>query len=76
MGSWQARTGATLTVIGRSLGQQSTSATKVYARVGDDTVRTSMVRAVEAMREAAKGQDKGKVANIEEARPRRAKAAR
>lgn len=53
VGSWQAKTGASLVVIGRSLNHRSTQATAIYARLDTDPVRQSMQRAVAAMREAA-----------------------
>lgn len=53
MGSWQARTGASLIVIGKSLGHKSQQATAVYARLDLDPVRQSMETAASAMLEAA-----------------------
>lgn len=53
MGSWQARTGASLVVIGKSLGHRSHQATAVYARLDLDPVRQSMETATSAMLEAA-----------------------
>ena len=52
MGSWQARTGASLIIIGKSLGHQSLQATAVYAQLDDDPVRQSMQTAASAMLEA------------------------
>lgn len=52
MGSWQARTGASLIVIGKSLGHRSQQATAVYARLDIDPVRQSMQTAASAMLEA------------------------
>ncbi len=49
MGSWQIMTGATSTVVGKTLGHKSTEATSVYARLNLDPVRNSMEKAVEAM---------------------------
>ena len=53
LGSWQAITGSSLPVIGKSLGHKSQSATAVYARLGIEPVRESVDRATQAMLEAA-----------------------
>ncbi|MBM9616643.1 tyrosine-type recombinase/integrase [Desulfobulbus rhabdoformis] len=52
MGSWQAKTGASLPVIGKSLNHKSASTTTIYARLDLDPVRTAMEKAAEAMLEA------------------------
>lgn len=60
LGSWQVATGASLPVIGKTLGHRDGSpATAVYARLGLEPVRASMDKATDAMLEAAngKGQD-------------------
>lgn len=49
LGSWQARMGASLLVIGRSLGQSDPRSTLIYARLGSDPARDSVGRAVNAM---------------------------
>lgn len=49
MGSWQAMTGSSLVIIGRSLGQKSLEATKVYARLQVDPVRASMELATQTI---------------------------
>lgn len=49
--SYQAMTGASLITIGKSLGHRSPDATKVYARLDTEIVRTSIEKAVEAMYE-------------------------
>ncbi|MBF0339439.1 MAG: tyrosine-type recombinase/integrase [Magnetococcales bacterium] len=49
MGSWQAMTGASLPVIGKSLGHQSQQTTAIYARLDLDPVREAMERAVDRM---------------------------
>jgi hypothetical protein len=54
MGSWQARTGASLVIIGKSLGHKSQAATAIYARLDDSPVRMSMQTAASAMLEAGK----------------------
>lgn len=48
-GSYQAISGASLQVIGKSLGHKSTQATQIYARLNLDAVRSSVERATEAM---------------------------
>ena len=56
MGSWQARTGASLAIIGKSLGHKSQQATAVYARLDLDPIREAMETATNAMLRAAKQQ--------------------
>ena len=46
LGSWQALTGASLPIIGKSLGHKSTEVTQIYARLSNDPVRDSMTKAV------------------------------
>lgn len=53
MGSWQAGTGANLSVIGRSLNHKSTQTTAIYARLWMTPVRDSMQTAATAMMLAA-----------------------
>ena len=48
-GSYQALTGASLPVIGKSLGHKSMKSTQIYARLNLDPVRTSIEKATEAM---------------------------
>ena len=52
LGSWQAKTGASLVVIGKSLNHKSPSATAIYARLDLDPVRQSVNTATAAMMEA------------------------
>jgi integrase len=54
LGSWQARTGASLTIIGKSLNHKSPMTTAIYARLDLDPVRASMEKATSAMFTAAK----------------------
>jgi integrase len=49
LGSWQAATGASLQVIGKSLGHESLESTKVYSRLKLDSVRESVEKATNAM---------------------------
>lgn len=52
-GSYQNRTGASLTIIGKSLGHKSQQSTKVYARLDLDPVRKSVETGTTAMLRAA-----------------------
>lgn len=52
LGSWQARTGASLAIIGKSLGHKTAQATQIYARLDLDPVRASVNSATAAMMEA------------------------
>ena len=52
LGSWQARTGASLAIIGKSLNHKSVQATAIYARLDLDPVRESVNTATAAMLEA------------------------
>jgi integrase len=52
LGSWQAIMGASLAIIGKSLGHKSVAATQIYARLSADPVRESVTRATAAMMEA------------------------
>lgn len=49
LGSWQALAGASLQVIGQSLGHRDPKATAVYSRLLMDPVRSSVNGAVQAM---------------------------
>jgi len=49
LGSWQAATGANLSVIGKTLGHKNVSTTAIYARLNLDPVRESMETATTAM---------------------------
>ncbi len=52
LGSWQAETGASLSVIGKSLGHKNMSTTAIYARLSLNPVRTSMETATNAILES------------------------
>lgn len=54
LGSWQAATGATTAIIGKSLGHKSQQATAIYERLNIDPVRASVERAGEAMMKAGR----------------------
>ncbi|MCB9979389.1 MAG: tyrosine-type recombinase/integrase [Rhodospirillales bacterium] len=60
LGSWQASTGASSFVIGKSLGHKSQQATQIYARLNLDPVRESVERATQAMMAAGKSDRTGK----------------
>jgi integrase len=49
LGSWQAKTGSSLLIIGKSLNHKSTQATRIYARLDLDPVRNSVNTATQAM---------------------------
>ncbi|MFD2405933.1 tyrosine-type recombinase/integrase [Azorhizophilus paspali] len=53
LGSWQAKTGASLAIIGKSLNHKTHQATAIYARLDLDPVRQSVETATKAMLEAA-----------------------
>ena len=64
LGSWQARTGASLAIIGKSLNHKSPQATAIYARLDLDPVRQSVNTATSAMLEAAGLKDKADVVTL------------
>ena len=64
MGSWQANTGASLSVIGKSLNHKNVNTTAIYARLAMDPVRESMEKAASAMFEAG-GVKKDNIVNME-----------
>jgi integrase len=64
MGSWQASTGASLSVIGKSLAHKNVSTTAIYARLHLDPVRDAMSKATSAMMEAGKIKAPAKITNI------------
>ena len=49
LGSYQATTGSSLAIIGKSLGHKTSKATEIYARMNLDPVRESVERATNAM---------------------------
>jgi len=49
LGSYQAITGSSLSIIGKSLGHKTSEATQIYARLNDDPVRSSMENAIDKM---------------------------
>jgi len=60
LGSYQAITGSSLAIIGKSLGHKSQQATQVYSRLNNDTVKASINKAVKtimAYKRDAKGRN-------------------
>ena len=53
LGSWQAKSGASLVMIGKSLNHKSVQTTAIYARLDREPVRASVELATNAMLEAA-----------------------
>lgn len=53
LGSWQAATGANLSIIGKTLAHKNVSTTAIYARLNIDPVRESMNKATDAILSAA-----------------------
>lgn len=53
LGSWQAKTGASLAIIGKSLNHKNQNTTAIYARLDLDPVRDSVNKATSAMLTAA-----------------------
>lgn len=49
LGSWQAATGATTAIIGKSLGHKNKNTTAIYERLNLDPVKQSVERATDAM---------------------------
>lgn len=49
LASWQAMTGASLPIVGRTLGHKNPATTAIYARLDHEPVREAMERAVAAM---------------------------
>ena len=66
LGSWQAIGGASLAVIGKSLGHKSADATMIYARLSIDPVRQSVTSATSAMLVAAGVKDDAKVVKLQQ----------
>ena len=53
LGSWQAKTGASLAIIGKSLNHKNQNTTAIYARLDLDPVRESVNAATKAIFNAA-----------------------
>ena len=68
LGSWQAKQGASLAIIGKSLNHKSQQATAIYARLDLDPVRASVNQATAAMMEAGGMKKSADVKPIRKAR--------
>lgn len=64
LGSWQAKTGASLVIVGKSLNHKSPSTTAIYARLDLDPVRESVERATNAMLAAGGLKESGVIVPI------------
>jgi len=64
LGSWQAKTGASLAIVGKSLNHKSPSTTAIYARLDLDPVRESVNRATDAMLTAGGLKDTANIISI------------
>lgn len=67
LGSWQAKTGASLTIIGKSLNHKTHQATAIYARLDLDPVRQSVNTATSAMMAAAGVKQTAEVLQLKQA---------
>lgn len=68
MGSWQASTGANLSIIGKTLNHRNVSTTAIYARLNIDPVREAMEKATSAMMTAGKIKEKAEIIKMGTAR--------
>lgn len=68
LGSWQAKTGASLAIIGKSLNHKSHQTTAIYARLDLDPVRESVARATAAMLAAAGVKKRAEVVTLKRAK--------
>ncbi len=64
LGSWQAKQGASLAIIGKSLNHKNQSTTAIYARLDLDPVRDSVNSATSAMLAAAGLKDSADVVKL------------
>lgn len=79
LGSWQAITGASLPVIGKTLGHSQPSTTAVYSRLSDDPVRSAMGTATATMMKLAKPEPDKPTTNIDgdkSSKPKRTRKAK
>ena len=65
LGSWQASTGASLTIIGKALGHSNVNTTAIYSRLNLDPVRQSVETATHAMLSAGGMVQKGQVRKLQ-----------
>src|SRR5439155_7000503 len=68
LGSWQAKTGASLAIIGKSLNHKNTQTTAIYARLDLDPVRDAMERATNAMLAAGAKRPAGQIVDLKRRR--------
>jgi len=68
LGSWQAKTGASLAIVGKSLNHKSVNTTAIYARLDLDPVRESVERATGAMLAAGGLKQQGEVVELKQKR--------
>lgn len=68
LGSWQAKTGASLAIVGKSLNHKSVNTTAIYARLDLDPVRESVERATGAMLAAAGLKQQGEIVELKQKR--------
>lgn len=61
LGSWQAKMGASLTIIGKSLNHRNVTTTAIYARLDQDPVRQSVQGAASAIVQAGGWKNEGVV---------------
>jgi len=73
LGSWQAATGASLLMIGRTLAHKNVSTTAIYARLNLDPVRESMQKATTAMLSAGGLLPAGDVVSLQAAKSAKAR---
>jgi integrase len=73
LGSWQARHGASLVIIGKSLGHRSPTSTAIYSRLNLDPVKDSMLTATRAMLSVANLLPEAEITSIETAKLKRVK---
>lgn len=71
LGSWQAATGASLHMIGRTLAHKNVSTTAIYARLNIDPVREAMQKATNAMFSAGGIAPRAEVNQIREGKRRK-----
>lgn len=64
LGSWQAATGASLIVIGKTLAHKNVNTTAIYARLNIDPVRDAMEKATSAMLSAGGLIPKGEIVSL------------
>lgn len=75
LGSWQAATGANLSIISKSLGHRNIATTMVYARLNIDPIKESVERASKAILKAGGLMPDAEIIDIAEARRRKGESA-